>query len=85
MRPLVFGAPVGVNPQSFQQWTVASFKKLEQATYEDLEIVFDAYTVTGDFTPTRTLDVDTATPADVVALIATLITDVKKRGPNRTD
>lgn len=41
----------------------------------------EEYTVTGSYTPTRDLDIATATLGDVVAVLATLILDLKDKGP----
>lgn len=80
MKRLALGAPVGSNDLG---WYQRALKIIEEASYEDAETVFDEYTVTGAFTETRTLDTATATTADLVALLATLITDIQKRGSKR--
>jgi hypothetical protein len=81
VRRLSFGQPANQNDFG---WCVRALKKIEQASVEDIEQVFDDYTVTGTFTETRTLDVATATLPDLIAFIATLVTDIQKRGQNRT-
>jgi hypothetical protein len=43
-----------------------------------------AYTIVGAFTATRTLNVGTATLADLIAVFCTLITDLQAGGANRT-
>lgn len=81
MRKMVFGKPI---PGQETQWLVNAMRKVELASYEDIEAVFDAYTISGAYTETRTLTPSTATASDIANLIATLITDVKKRGQSRT-
>lgn len=85
MKRLSFGAPIGTTPEAFRNWVIQSLKKIEYASNEDIETIFQAYTVVGDLAPTRTLDLKTATFPDLLAVIATLITDVQKGGPNRTE
>jgi len=81
MRKMVFGKPIQGQET---QWLVNAIRKVELASYEDIEAVFDAYTITGAYTETRELTPSTATTSDIANLIATLVTDVKKRGANRT-
>lgn len=65
-------------------WVLGSLRKIEQASVEGVEGVIDGFTITSDFVETRTLDTTTATVADLANLIATMITDIQKRGANRT-
>jgi hypothetical protein len=81
MRKLVFGSPLQGREI---QWLVGAVKKVERATFEDIESVFDAVTISGAYTETRTLTPSTATASDIANLLATLITDIKKRGASRT-
>lgn len=81
MRKLALGTPARLDDAA---WAVRALKQIEQASYEDAELIFDDYTITGTFTDTRTLDVATATLADLIAFVATLVTDLQKRGQNRT-
>jgi hypothetical protein len=81
MKKLALGNP---SSSADTGWAVRSLKAIERASYEDAELIFDDYTVTGTFTETRTLDVATATLPDLIAFIATLVTDIQKRGQNRT-
>jgi hypothetical protein len=57
--------------------------ELCQASQEVTEEVFDAVTVTNLTTKQYTLNVSTATLADVVKVLATLITDLQHRGKTR--
>lgn len=63
----------------------AAVEEFQRASQEnDIAIIATNFTITGAFTDTRTLDVTSATLADVRAFIATLITDLKKGGATRT-
>lgn len=80
MRRLTLGAPSAGN---FMEWVIRSLKQIEQASFdEDIGAVADAYTIQ-NLTPTRTLDVSTATEADIAAVLGTFITDMKNRGTKR--
>ena len=50
----------------------------------DLTDISNAFTVSGTYTPTRTLDVTTPTLQNLVAFVATFIDDCKRGGQNRT-
>lgn len=81
MKKLALGSP----PQGRSlEWAVQSLKKIERASYEDAELIFDGVTITGSFVETRTLDPSSATLDDLLAFIATLVTDIQKRGQNRS-
>lgn len=65
------------------QWLMNAVRDIEQASEEDVAIIADNFTVNNLVTQTRTLDASTATLADLVAVFATFLTDIKKRGANR--
>lgn len=70
----------GVPPQ-----IQALFNQIVEASQSgDNTDIGGAFTVTGTFTPTRTLNVTSPTLANVVAVVATLIADLKAGGANRT-
>lgn len=50
----------------------------------DVIDIASAYTIVGAFTTARTLNTGTATLADVINVIATLITDLQAGGAHRT-
>ena len=80
MKRLVFGAPAKGQETD---WIIQSLRKIEQATFEDIEQTFDGLTIIGSFTETRTLDPSFASTAQLAAFVATFVTDIKKRGQNR--
>ena len=74
-RPLV-GVP---------QPIVAAFSEIVAASQDgDIIDIGQAYTITGTFTITRNLNVTTPTAANIAAVLATLISDLKAGGPTKT-
>ena len=61
----------------------AKVRELAQASQEVTEEIFDAVTVTNLTTKQYTLNVSTATLADVVKVLATIINDMQHRGKTR--
>lgn len=78
MRPLTLGSP------SDLPGVVRALREIENASFDSIETVADAYTISGTFTETRTLNVTTPSTANLAAVLATIITDLKKRGAKRT-
>lgn len=65
-------------------WLTQQIGALCDASQEVTEEIFDAYKVTNPpAAPVRTFDASTATVADLAAVLATLIQDMKNRGVNR--
>lgn len=58
-------------------------KELCNASQESTEELADAFTIVGAFTPTRTLNMSTATLADLRNVVATFLSDMQKRGTQR--
>jgi hypothetical protein len=81
VRRLVLGTPS--SPQDVG-WTHGALKLIEQASHEDIEAIFDDFTIAGTYTPTRTLNTTTAALPDLIAFVATLVSDIQKRGQHRT-
>lgn len=80
MRKLALGAPQSDKDLA---WAFNAIHQIELATYEDVEATMNDLTITGTFTPTRTLNAATATHADLLAFVATMVSDIQKRGQNR--
>lgn len=73
--------PCTINPHN----VMASLTEIERASHEcDITELAQAFTITGVYTPTRALDVSTATLPDLLAFIATWVTDRQRGGQNRT-
>jgi hypothetical protein len=81
MRKLALGNPIS---PSDVNWAIRSLKAIEAASFEDIEATMDDFTITGTFTETRELDVSTAVLADLIAFVATMVSDIQKRGQHRT-
>lgn len=80
----IVGAPSG-NLENQTRWIVGRLHELAEATQQNDPVdLAQSFTITGAFTITRTLDVSTATLPDVIALIATFITDLQRGAINRT-
>lgn len=63
----------------------AAFNEVFRASQDnDVVDISQPYTVTGSFTPTRTLNVASPTVANVAAVLATLISDLKRGGTSKT-
>ena len=64
----------------------AMFNQIVEASQSgDITDIGGAFTVTGTYTPTRTLNVTSPTLANVAAVLATLIADLNAGGANRTN
>lgn len=61
--------------------TAEVFRQLRVQHLGELVGSTDEYSVAGTFTPVRDLDTDTATLSDLVAFVATLVLDLKTKGP----
>jgi hypothetical protein len=62
-----------------------ALREIELASAEvDLTDIAIAFTISGTYTPTRTLNVTSPTLANAVAVLATFIDDCKRGGPNRS-
>ena len=82
MKRLSFGVPTGPGDT---RWIVSALKLIERASAEDMQTFIGTdYTITGSFTPTRTLNTSTATLSDLIAFVATLVQDIQKGGQHRT-
>lgn len=86
MRPVSFGNPpvnvMTVDPG--QRFLFEALREIEKASLVgDAGTVADGFTVS-NFTETRTLNAGTATASDVANVLATFISDLKKRGSKRT-
>jgi len=69
-------------PQGASRWLEQAVREIELASQEDASEVSDKFTI-GDYTPTYTLNPASATATDVANVLATLLTDMKKRGRSR--
>lgn len=73
--------PVTLNPSDLQ----GSLREIERASHEsDLTEIGKAFSITGTFTPTFTLNVTSPTLANIANVIATLLDTIQKGGTTRT-
>lgn len=68
-------------PQQIQNIFNLIFKASRDA---DLVDIAQGYTITGSFIETRNLNVTSPSTANIAAVLATLILDCQRGGPNRT-
>jgi hypothetical protein len=80
MIEVSLGAPADPNDV---RWVIASLREIERASRIGGDTIADGFTIVGTLTETRTLDVDTPTVANIAAVLATLLTDMKRRGQKR--
>jgi hypothetical protein len=80
VKRLALGSPFS-NPD--WDWVVRSMRSIEQASHEGVETIVDNFTLSGTVTETRELDADSGDLANVRSVLATLISDIKKRGSLR--
>lgn len=81
MRVLVFGDPL---PQDFERWATEALREIERASVEDIEAVLGEFSITGTLTEVRTFDAGTADVTVLRNVLATMISDIKKRGQKRS-
>jgi hypothetical protein len=84
MKKLSLGGPQAMTGQGFDTWVLGALRQIERASLEDATLIADAFAITGTFTETRTLNVTTPTTANIAAVLATFLDDLKKRGAKRT-
>lgn len=81
MRPVTLHQIGQIKDESIRD----SLGEIERASQEnDLVTIAKAFVITGAFTTTRTLNVATATLPDLIAFVATYVTDQQKGGAFRT-
>lgn len=85
MRPISIGGGASGSSKDQIAWILRALRTIEQASNDaDISIIAQNFSITGAFTPTRTLDAGSPTLANVVAVLATFIQDHQKGGSNRT-
>lgn len=82
MKKLALGTPPG-DPKQFQKWAAQALMTVQLASFEDAELIFDDFQIVGAFTETRSLTPGTATTTDIANFLATLVSDLKRRGQKR--
>jgi hypothetical protein len=82
MKRLAFGSPLQAS--DFPRWVTEALREIESASAEDVEATLSEFSYTGALTEVRTFDAATATATDLRNVLATLISDIKKRGQKRS-
>jgi Holliday junction resolvasome RuvABC endonuclease subunit len=84
MRPIqLFNKPPSNAPLERKvEWIMDMLDRIVKASQEDTATIADSFEIT-NATPNRTLDSGTATLAQVAQVVATFLSDMKKRGMNR--
>jgi hypothetical protein len=85
MRQVSLG-PLAPNAtvQQTLDWLVLAVREFENASTEEPVAVFDSYSSDVAPTTTRQVNVTTPTTANLAAVLASLIADMRKRGINKT-
>lgn len=82
MTPLSLGA----NPRQgdqLLQWCLQALRQIESASREDIAEIADSYSHTGTLTATRDVNITSPTAANLAAVLATFLQDMRQRGVNR--
>ena len=77
MRPVHLGNPPA-DTEGKIDWIIRALKEIEQASHDESDQFFDAFTVT-NVTTTRTFDADATTVAELADVVGTFLTDFKER------
>ena len=85
MKVVVLGQlPPGASVDQKINWIMQSLRTIELASQqEEVARIADSYTTTGTITVTRDINVTSPSTANVVAVLATLLDDIRKRGVRR--
>ena len=85
MKVVVLGQlPPGASVDQKINWIMQSLRTIELASQqEEVARIADSYTATGTPTVTRDINVSSPTLANAVAVLATLLDDIRKRGTRR--
>ena len=85
MKVVVLGQmPPGASVDQKINWIIQSLRTIELASQqEEVARIADSYTTTGTITVTRDINVTSPTAANAVAVLATLLDDIRKRGTRR--
>ena len=85
MRPVSFGPlPPAATTDQKLDWIIRSLREIENASAEDAIAVADSYGASAPFTPTRQLNVTAPTAANIAAVLASFLADLRKRGVKKS-
>jgi DNA replicative helicase MCM subunit Mcm2 (Cdc46/Mcm family) len=95
MRPVSFG-PLAPNASTDRKldWIIQPLREvaarvrllreIENASVEDAIAVADSYSANSTFTPTRQVNVTSPTAANIAAVLASFLADLRKRGVKKS-
>jgi hypothetical protein len=85
MRPVSLGPlPPGAGTDQKLDWIIRSLREIENASAEDAIAVADSYSANSTFTITRQLNVTSPTAANIAAVLASFLGDLRKRGVKKS-
>ena len=85
MRPVSFGPlPPTASADQKLDWIIRSLREIENASAEDAIAVADSYSANSTFTPTRQVNVTSPTAANIAAVLASFLADLRKRGVKKS-
>lgn len=82
LNKVTLGQPVTQPRDEFGKWVHESLRRIENESAITVAHLADQYTIS-NHTPTRSLNMATATATDIGNFIATFISDLKNRGSKR--
>lgn len=85
MRTVMLQGSPGSEPPEQIQWLTDRVRDLAEASSDNQTTdIAGAFSITGAFTTARSLNTGTATLADVINVLCTLITDLQRGGSSRS-
>jgi hypothetical protein len=85
MRPVSLGPlPPAAGTDQKLDWIIRSLREIENASAEDAIAVADSYSANSVFPTTRQLNVTAPTAANIAAVLASFLADLRKRGVKKS-
>ncbi len=85
MRQVSLGPlPPGAGTEQTLEWLVRAVREFENASTEDPIAVADSYGANATFTPTRQVNVTSPMAANLAAVLASFLADLRKRGVHKS-
>jgi hypothetical protein len=85
MRQVSLGPlPPGASTEQTLDWLIRAVREFENASTEDPIAVADSYGANSAFTVTRQVNVTSPTAANIAAVLASFLADLRKRGIHKS-
>jgi len=85
MRPVSLGPlPPGATSDQKLDWIIRALREIENASAEDAIAVADSYGANSTYPTTRQLNVTSPTAANIAAVLASFLADLRKRGVKKS-